>query len=180
LQVNQALEQAQQGMQQAQANGEQIPPQAQPMLAQLEQAQKTLPPQVCSLPVAQDESELHVIEAAQVFEWMNSTEGQKFRFGTKQQKAAYENAKLHWSEHVAMAKKIAAANAPPPPQKPPSESITVPTDKLPPEIAIQALAKLGINATPEMFAAHMAAQLNDKVSAKALPHALAQPVGGQQ
>jgi hypothetical protein len=172
LNATAALEKAKEGMMQAQQSGQEVPPQASAMVQQLEQAVKTLPQKISSLPVAQDESELHVVEAAQCFEWMNSNEGQKFRFGSPKQKAAYENVHLHWQEHIAMAKKIAAANAPPPPQKPPSESISIPVDKLPPEISVQALAKAGINATPEMFAQHAAAQLNEKVSAKAIPHAL--------
>ena len=71
-----------------------------------------------------------------------------------------------------MAKKIAAANAPPPQQKPPSESISIPVDKMPGEVSAQLLAKVGVNATPEMFAQHLSAQLNDKVAAKTIPDAL--------
>lgn len=167
-----ALEDAQAGLAQAQQTGAQVPPEAQGTIQTLQQAMQKLPPKVSSLPVAQDESELHIIEAAQCVEWMNSSEGQKFRFGSPQQRAAFENVHLHWAEHVAMAKKIAADNAPPPAQKPPSESISIPVDKMPEEVAVQALAKAGINATPEMFAQHTAKQLNDKVAAKSIPDAL--------
>lgn len=173
MQANESLAQAKEGLAAAEAQGQPAPPEAAQMMQTLEKTVQGLPPKVSSLPVAQDESELHVVEAAQCFEWMNSSEGQKFRFGTPQQRAAFENVRLHWSEHVAMAKKIAAANAPPPEQKPPSESISIPVDKMPGEIAVQALAKAGINATPEMFAQHMEAQLNEKVASKAIPHALA-------
>lgn len=172
LQIKNAYDQAVEGMQAAIEGGQPIPPQAPGMLQQLKQAKQSLPPQVSTVSVAEDESELHVVEAAQCFEWMNSTEGQKFKYGTTAQQLAYTNVHLHWSEHLAMAKKIALENAPPPPQKPPSESLSVPVDKMPQEVAIQALAKMGINATPEMFAQHLATQLNDKVASKALPHAL--------
>lgn len=174
LQANAALSQAKDGLAQAQASGQPVPPEAATTMQALQTATQGLPPKVSSLPVAQDESELHVVEAAQCFEWMNSSEGQKFRFGTPRQRAGFENVRLHWSEHVAMAKKIAAANAPPPEQRPPSESISIPVDKMPGEVAVQALAKAGINATPEMFAQHTANQLNEKVAAKAIPHALEQ------
>ena len=172
MQANQALQQIQEAQAQAQQAGQPVPPEAAQTVQSLQQAAQKLPPKVSSLPVAQDESELHVVEAAECFEWMNSSEGQKFRFGTPQQRASYENVRLHWSEHVAVAKRIAAENAPPPPQKPPSESISVPVDKMPGEVAVQALAKLGINATPEMFAQHMQQQLNEKVASKAIPHVL--------
>jgi hypothetical protein len=86
---------------------------------------------------------------------------------------------------MAMAKQIAAANAPP--DKPPSESLSVDVSKMPPNIAIQALAKMKINATPQDFAQHSQEQLNQKVQAKAIPAALAAhdksqstPQGGEQ
>ena len=174
LQATQALEQAKQGMQEGATSGEQIPPQAGAMVQQLEQAIKSLPPLVSSVPVAQDDSENHIVEAAFLFDWGNGLEGQKLKYGTTQQKAGFANAMLHRSEHMAVAKKLAAENAPPPAQKPPSESISIPVDKMPPEVAVQALAKASIQATPDMFNQHAASQLNEKVSAKAIPHALAQ------
>lgn len=180
--LNDAKEGIAQQLQQAlQVAGVQDPSQLPPEIVQklsepkqqldtLEQHIKTLPQQVSSVPVAQDESELHPIEADECFQWMNSSEGQKFKNGTKQQKAAYENVHLHWAEHIAMAKKIAAANAPP--DKPPSESISAAVDKLPPNAAIQALAKVGIHATPEDFQQHQKEQLQLKVAGKAIPDAL--------
>ena len=172
LQAQNALEQAKEGMAQSAAMGQPVPPQAAAMVQKLQQMVQSLPPKVSSIPVAQDESEMHIVEAAQCFEWMNSSEGQKFRFGTPQQRLGYENVHLHWQEHIAVAKRIAKENAPPPEQKPPSESMSVPIDKMPPEIAVQALAKMGISATPEMFAQHMQQQLQDKVATKTLPDAL--------
>jgi hypothetical protein len=172
LQIKQTVEEAQQGMVVHQNAGEPIPPQAPMMLQQLNQLMQTMPPLVSSVPVAEDESENHVIEAAACFEWLNGTEGMKFKYGVEKQKAAFENLKLHWSEHVAMAKKIAIANAPPPAQKPPSESISIPVDKMPGPVAAQALAKAGIQATPDMFIQHQKTQLNEKVAAKSIPHAL--------
>jgi hypothetical protein len=146
-----------------------------PMLQQLGQAIQQLSqstPLVSTVPVAQDESELHTIEADACFQWMNSSEGQKFKNGTQQMKMAYANIHLHWQEHVAMAKKIAAANAPP--DKPPSESLSAAIDKLPTNVAIQALAKMGINATPADYDTHQKEQLQLKVAGKAIPEALKQ------
>lgn len=146
-----------------------------PMMNQLEQTIQQLQqstPLVSTVPVAQDESELHAIEADACFQWMNSSEGQKFKNGSEQQKAAFENVHLHWKEHVAMAKQIAAANAPP--DKPPSESLSAAIDKLPSNVAIQALAKMGIKATPDDFGQHQKEQLQLKVAGKAIPEAIKQ------
>ena len=70
-----------------------------------------------------------------------------------------------------MAKKIAAANAPPM-NKPPSESISIDVSKMPPNVAVQALAKAGVQATPDDFQAHAAEQLNQAIQKKAIPDAL--------
>jgi hypothetical protein len=127
---------------------------------------------VSTIPVAQDESELHAIEADACFQWMNCSEGQKFKHGSTEQQAAFQNVYLHWKEHVAMAKQIAAANAPP--DKPPSESLSAAVDKLPPNVAIQALEKMGIKATPDDFQQHQKEQLQLKVAGKAIPEAIKQ------
>jgi hypothetical protein len=138
---------------------------------------QSLPPMVSTIPVAQDESENHVVEANACFDWMNETEGQKFKNGTPKQRAGFDNVHLHWTEHVAMAKKIAAQNQPP--NKPPSESISVDVSKMPPPIAAQALAKMNISATPQMFEQQAETALNHKVAGKAIPEALKQPVPEQ-
>ena len=170
-QLQQVLDQATEKMNQLSAVGQPMPPENMAALQQMQQLQKSLPPQVSTVPVAQDESELHAVEAGQCLDWMNSSEGQKFKYGTPQQRAGYANVKLHWTEHMAMAKQIAAANAPP--DKPPSESLSVDVSKMPPNIAIQALAKMKINATPQDFAQHDQNTLNMAVQKKAIPAALA-------
>jgi len=171
LKIQSVLAQAAEDIKQKMAMMQPIPPEEMAMVKQLQQAEQSLPPLVSTIPVAQDESELHSVEAGQCLDWMNSTEGQKFKYGTPEQKAAYQNVHLHWTEHMAMAKKIAAANAPPA-NKPPSESISVDVSKMPTPVAIQALAKMQINATPADFAQHANEQLNTAVQKKAIPDAL--------
>jgi hypothetical protein len=170
LQIQQVLAQAAASMQPNMDAGLPANPQEVAMVQQLQQQQKALPPTVSTVPVAQDESELHTIEAGECLDWLNGSEGQKFKYGTPKQRAAYENIHLHWTEHMAMAKQIAAANAPP--DKPPSESISVDVSKMPPNVSIQALAKMGIKSTPTDFAQHAADQLNQAVQKKAIPEAL--------
>jgi len=173
LKMQAALDNAKTGMETAAQSGQPIPPEAAGMVQQVTQAAQSLPPMVSTIPVANDESENHAVEANECFEWLNSIEGQKFKNGTGKQRAGYENVHLHWAEHVAMAKKIALANKAP--EKPPSESISVDVSKMPGEVAVQALAKMGISATPDEFAQHADKQLNDAVAKKAIPHALEQP-----
>jgi hypothetical protein len=169
-QIQQILDQAATEMQAKQAQGLPSDPKELAAVMQMQQMQKSLPPTVSTVPVAQDESELHTLEAAQVFEWMNSTEGQKLKSGTPEQRAAYENAHVHWQEHMAQAKAIALANAPP--EKPPSESISLDISKAPPNVAIQALGKMGIKATPNDYAQHDANTLDMAVKKKVIPDAL--------
>jgi hypothetical protein len=178
-QASQALEQAQQGHQQAQQAavqaGQPLPPEmanAEQQMQQLQQVIQSLPPDVSTIPVADDESENHAVEADTCFEWMNSTEGQKFKSGTAEQKMAYENVHLHWKEHVTMAKKIAAANAPAPEQKPPSESISAAVDKMPTGVAIQLLTKMGVQAQPADFEQHAKDQLQTAIAKKTIPDAI--------
>jgi hypothetical protein len=178
LQAMASLDQARQGHQQAlqaaQVSGQPLPPeiaQAEPQMQQLQQVIQSMPQQVSTITVAQDESENHAVEADTCFEWMNSSEGQKFKSGTPMQKEAFENVHLHWKEHLDMAKKIAAANAPPV-GKPPSESISAAVDKMPAPVAIQLLAKMGVDSTPDMFAQHSKDQLNDAIAKKTIPDAI--------
>ena len=177
IQMQQGLEKIKGEMQEHAQGGGQVPPEAMAMVQQVQQALQALPPMVSTLPVAQDESENHLVEANTAFDWLNSTEGQKFRFGTPKQQAGFANVHLHWSEHVKMAKQIAAANQPP--QKPPSESISIDVSKMPPPVAVAALGKAGIPATPQMFEQQSETALNHKVAGKAIPEALKQPLPGQ-
>jgi hypothetical protein len=172
LQLQKVLDQASEEMGPKIQQGLPADPKEMAMLTQLQAQLKALPPLVSTVPVAQDESENHVLEAAEQFAWLNDIEGQKFKAGNPQQKAAYQNNWLHWKEHTAMAKQIAKANAPPPENKPPSESITAAVDKVPQNVAIQLLAKMGVQSTAQDFQQHAADQLQQKVQAKAIPEAL--------
>jgi hypothetical protein len=176
-QMKEGLDKVTSQMQMVQQGGMPIPPEAAQMVQQVQQKMQSLPPLVSSLPVAQDESENHAVEANEAFEWQNSTEGQKFKYGTPKQQAGFENVHLHYSEHLAMAKKIAAANQPP--NKPPSESVSADISKMPPAVATQLLAKMGVQSTPALFEQQAETALNHKVAGKAIPEALKQPIPEQ-
>jgi hypothetical protein len=174
VQMQVGLEKVTTGMKAAALSGQQVPPQAAAMVDQLQKGMQSMPQQVSTVPVAQDESENHSVEASECGEWLNSIEGQKFRWGTPEQQAGFANVHLHFMEHLAQAKKIAAANQPPP--KPPSESISADISKMPPPVATQLLAKMSVQSTPEMFAQHAAEALDHKIAGKAIPKALEEPI----
>jgi hypothetical protein len=174
VQMQAGVEKITSGMKDAAARGEQVPPEAVAMVAQVTQSMQALPPQVSTIPVVQDESENHLVEMTTCFDWLNSVEGQKLRFGNSKQQEGFANVHLHWQEHGLALKKITAMNQPP--QKPPSESISVDVSKMPPPIAVQALAKMQIQATPQMFDQQAETALNHKVAGKAIPEALKQPI----
>ena len=152
------------------AEGRIIPPEVKQTLEQGQKILGTIPPFISSVPVAEDESELHAVEADTCFQWMNSPEGIKFKNGDEQQQAAFKNVHLHWQQHVAMAKKIAAQNAPP--GKPPSESFSAAVDKMPPNVAVQLLGKMGVKASPQDFAQKEKSDLQNKIAAKTIPDSL--------
>ena len=125
------------------AQGLPIPPEAEGMLQQVEAQISSLPDEMPSVTVAQDESENHEVEAETAFYWLNSEEGIKFKKGTQEQQAGYQNVLLFWQDHEQMAKKL----APPPPS--PQPHVSIPYDKIPPEAQAQALAHAGITTTPQ-------------------------------
>jgi hypothetical protein len=158
----QAQKQFEQSLQQAQAAGQgaQFAQQA----PQVMQAMQGIPPEVSTVQVMQDASEDHETEAETCKEWLNSSEGRKFKNGTPEEKQAWANVHLHWQEHSDMADKL----KPPAANKPPSESITAAVDKMPPGVAAQLLEKYyGLPASPKDFAEQDAAELEGKITEKA-------------
>src|SRR5262249_21335961 len=102
-QLKKVFDQAEEGMKQSAALGKQLPPEAAAMLQQLQQHLATVPPQISTITVAPEDSENHLVEAEICFKWMNSSEGQTFKWGDNKQKAAFSNVALHRSEHLAVA-----------------------------------------------------------------------------
>lgn len=163
-QVVSAQQQLQQAEQEAMAEGPEALAKFQEMQAQAMQAIQAMPPLISSYPVAQDASEDHGTEAQVCFWKMNSPEGRKLKNGTPEQQAAFQNMHLHWQEHTTMAQKL----NPPQPVKPPSESVSMAVDKLPPELAAQAAQKFyGLNASPENFQEQTATETEQKITEKA-------------
>ncbi len=129
--------------------GQQTLAQLQQQLPQLEsrlQQLKSTQPMVSSVPVAQDGSENHTVEAAITLAKLNSPEGRKFKNGTPEQQAVYQNLLLHWRQHEEMAEKLTPVQP-----LPVKASATVAVDKLPPNVQAEALTALGVAAKPEDF-----------------------------
>jgi len=163
-QIAQIQAQLKQHAMEAAQEGPEAMQQYEQMIPQVEQAMKGLPPNVSTFPVMQDASEDHATERDTCWEWCNSPEGRKYKRGTPEEKAAWENIHLHGMEHDEMAKKL----APPPPTKPPNESMTAAVDKMPPAIAAQLLGKYyGINADPGQFQEQDATETEQKITEKA-------------
>lgn len=166
LMAQQQLDQIKQGAAAHVASGQPIPPEASQMLQQADQAVQQIPPQVSSVPVAQDKSENHEVEAKTCFDWMNSEEGQKFKAGLPEQQAAYENVHLHWQAHVEMAEKL----APPTEGKPPS--VSIPFEKMPPNAQAQALQKAGIQSTPQELSQNKLIDTQHAIAKAVVPKAI--------
>ena len=163
-QPNPQIADAQQKLLQAAAQAKDEGPQAmqqfEQMAQQISQSIQSLPPQVSTVPVAQDASEDHATEAQECFEKMNSAEGRKLK---KEQPEVFANLHLHWQEHTQMAQKL----APPQATKPTSDSISMAVDKMPPALASQAAQKFyGLTASPQDFQVQDATETEQKITEK--------------
>ena len=171
VQMQQALAQAEAGIQQDMATGKPIPPEAAQMIQQIQQQMQSLPPLVSSVPVAQDESENHSIEAETCWEWLNGEQGIKFKTGLAEQQAAFQNVKLHWSEHEDANKEL---NPPAPPPVVPHISFA--GKDLSPEAQTQALAKAGIQEPPANVSKNKLIDTQHKIAQKVIPKTIPESI----
>ena len=141
--------------------------QAPAMIAQLSQQLAAMPDLLSTVLVRDDGSQDNATEAQVCWDWMNSSDGRKFANGNKDQRAAFENVHLHWTEETAAAKKIAKENAPPP--TPPKVSFNVPADKMPPAEQAEIMTAGGIPANPQDFAANDQVKTNRDIQKKVVP-----------
>lgn len=138
--------------------------QGQPIPPDIEQQLQGIPPEISSVPVATDASEDHPTEAMTCFEWMNDSEkGQKFKNGTAEQQAAFQNVHLHWQAHTEMAAKLQAQAPAPPPE------VKIGMKDLPPQARSQAAQKVGIKASPQEFAQQDQIATQHKIAEKVVP-----------
>ena len=170
IQAQGMLDQIKQGAAAHVASGQPVPPEAPAMLQQAEQAVGQIPPNVSSIPVAQDKSENHEVEAKTCFDWMNSEEGQKFKSGLPPQQAGFENVHLHWQAHMEMAQKTAPA----PEGKPPS--VSIPFEKMPADAQAQALQKAGIQSSPQDLMNDRLIRTQHDIAKKVVPKAVPETI----
>ena len=171
-----ALEQAQAGIQQTKMKvlvGAATPEEIQQatvgtqMVQQLQQAIQSMPDEISTVPVRQDDSENHSVEADVIFDWANGPNGRKFSNGTPEQKAAFANALLHRTEHKTVEKKLAAENAPP--AAPPKVSFSANIKDMPPTEAAEVMTAGGIPAQPDDFNQMHQVKLNTDIAKKVVP-----------
>lgn len=140
-------------------------PVGQQMMQQAQQAVSQIPQVVCSVPVEQDASVNHAVEAATCFYKINSPEGQKLK---REKPKFFQNLMLHWQGHADMAAKL----APPPPDEV-RKSVTMSVDKMSPDIQSQIVQKeYGLDTTPEQADAtgvHEIVQEKEGVDANGVP-----------
>jgi hypothetical protein len=135
-------------IQQQIAEGEQHPeaqtPEGQEAMQELQQAAQSMPPDVSTVPVAQDGSENHAIHAQITLGFITSPEGRKLKNGDEKQKAIYQNFMLHWKEHVEMSQKLT-----PPKEMEFRGSMTVDPSKFAPEVQSKIFQAAGLQVSPE-------------------------------
>ena len=143
--------------------------QAPAMIAAIQQQMSSMPDEISTVPVRQDASEDHKTERAICFKWMNSEDGRKYEHGTPEERAAFANVHLHWSEHDAMEQKLSKASAPAPP---PKVSFSVSADKMPAPEQAQILTAGGIPASPADFEQHAEVETKRDIQKKVVPDTL--------
>ena len=140
-QAQQAIQEATGKIQGQQAMGVPAQPQEIQAIQQMEQQLQTIPPEVSSVPIRDTDN--HEVESACCSAKINGPEGRKLADGNEQDRLAFQNLTLHFSEHKA--KVEAKAELP----KPPSISINL--KDLPPDSAAKLLQAVGLEATgPEV------------------------------
>lgn len=148
--IQQQLEQITQQIHQGQTDPEAQTPEGQQAMQalqqhaqQLQQAMQTTPPKVSTVPVAQDNSENHMIHAAITLGMLTSPTGRKLKNGDEEQKSFWANLKLHWMEHMAMLKQL----------QPPKEmefkgNVSIDPSKFPPQAQAQMFEAMGLEVPP--------------------------------
>lgn len=133
-------------------------------MTQASNALSQIKPMVSSVPVAQDASENHGVEAQTCLEWMNDpSEGLRFKWGVAQEQQVFQNVYLHWQEHSNMVQKLSQ----PPSGKPPAVSINF--KDMPPEAQVQALKEAGIDISTQQAVDERTRQTNRKIAEKVIP-----------
>lgn len=118
-------------------------PEGQQQMAQAQQAVSQIPPLISTVPVAQDTSENHMIHATITLGMMTSPTGRKLKYGDDQQKAIFQNLKLHWQEHMTAAKQLT-----PPKEMEFKGSVSIDPSKFPPQAQTEMFEAMGLQIPP--------------------------------
>lgn len=182
-QMSEQLQKIQQQIQEGQTHPEAQTPegqQAMQMLTQqaqqMQQAMQAIPPKVSTVPVAQDNSENHMIHAAISLGMLTSPTGRKLKNGTTKdgtdgtpaQRDIWQNLKLHWSEHMQMLKQL----------QPPKEmefkgNVSIDPSKFPSQAQAKMFESMGLEVPPFMLEpedqTHEITQEKEGVDAQGVP-----------
>jgi hypothetical protein len=110
---------------------------------QLQQQMQPMPPQVSTVPVAQDNSENHMIHAAITLGMLTSPTGRKLKHGNEEQQAIWQNLKLHWQEHMNMLKQLQ-----PPKDMEFKGNVSIDPSKFPPDAQTKMFESMGLEIPP--------------------------------
>jgi hypothetical protein len=148
------------------------PQQAQMLVTQGEQLGNQLKQLMQTAPKVSSEDidprcDNHEVEALTCLRFINGPKGRAMKNGTRDERDAFENIRLHYIAHDDEDKKQKAAAAPQPVQKPPSISGNI--KDMTPDAAAQALAQAGIKTDPNTIAQDNATELAAEHPKEAVP-----------
>ncbi len=130
---------------------------------ELMQQMQAIPQEISSVPIDEATDE-HAIEASACKDWINSPPGRKMRNGNAQDRAGFQNVRLHFLEHQAAAAKGQKPQLPKPP------SLAINFKDLPPEAAAEVLQAEGIGGDAQDVLQSREAQALIKKSSKVGAH----------
>jgi len=170
MQAQDQLARIQTGMAFHRLSGLPMPDGAEQMFTQAQQLVGNMPQELPSIEPAPDESENHGVEGQTCFDWMNSEEGIKFKNGTPEQRAGYQNVYLHWQTHMELKKKFA------PQPDAPAPHVSIPFDKLDPNAQSQALARAGLKSSPDALAQKKTTDTQHEIAKRVVPKTIPESI----
>jgi hypothetical protein len=161
--LNNSLDQ--QEMQQAAPKMDMLEQQVELMAQQIQQLEKDWP-EVSTVPVREDKSENHAIEAQACYDWMNSPEGRRYNHGSPEEQDVFRNIYLHWKKHVEVDGKL---NPPQASFKTEGISFSGDLTKLPSDVASQVLLAAGFQTDPSSFDQKVDSDTKNKIKERTAP-----------
>ena len=147
---------------------QQVLAQHQQAMEQLQQLLQQTPPELSTVQVAQDTSENHEIHASITLGMLTSPTGRKLKNGNEDQKAIWQNLKLHWQEHMDMAQKLS-----PPKEMEFKGNVSIDPSKFPADAQSKMFQAMGLEVPPDSLKpeeqTHEITQEQEGIDANGIP-----------